>query len=140
MYFFAYGSSMNLAHMRRLCGWNCRPVGPAKLLDYEFGLDTRGYNNVRPMRGEFVWGTLFEINEAALASMDEFEGYPRVFDRREITVVDDSGESMTAWMYLQPADQFGNSRGKPDHVKAILTGARENGLPEDWIKKLETFL
>lgn len=140
MFFFAYGSSMNLSQMRRVCGWNCRLLGPTKLLDYEFGMDMRGYNNVRPKAGEFVWGVLFEINEAALTAMDEFEGYPDVFNRAQVKVTDPSGQSVTAWIYLEPADQFGNRHGKPDHVRGIVAGSRENGLPEEWVRKLETFL
>lgn len=140
MYYFAYGSNMNLAHMRRLCGWNCRPLGPAKLDDFEFGLDQRGYNNMRPQPGQHVWGVLYEINEAALAAMDEFEGYPDVFNRTEVKPIDDSGHKLTAWAYMQTAENFGSTQGRPDHIKHILIGARENGLPEQWIKKLEGFL
>ncbi len=139
MLYFAYGSNMNIAHMRRMCGWNCRPLGAALLRGFEFGFDLRGYNNVRPNNSEQTWGVLFEINEAALATMDQFEGYPNVFNRQEVEVTDNSGKSMTAWMYFQPEDQFGGKHAKPEHLKGILIGARENGLPEEWIGKLETF-
>lgn len=139
MNYFAYGSNMNLGHMRRLAGWNFRVLGPGKLMDFEFGLDLRGYNNIRPKAGDHVWGVLFEINEAALAAMDEFEGYPNVFNRQEVGVTDGSGKKHTAWVYLQPADQFGGKSPRPDYLRRIMTGAIENGLPEVWIRKLEKF-
>lgn len=139
MLYFAYGSNMNLAHMRRLCGWNCRPLGPAKLDGFEFGFDQRGYNNVRVQKGQHVWGVLYDINEAALVAMDEFEGYPDVFARHEVEVTDQSGGKSNAWMYFQAADRFGNTQARPDHIKHILIGARENGLPAEWTAKLEKF-
>jgi len=140
MYYFAYGSNMNLAHMRRLCGWNYQALGPAQLLDYEFGLDLRGYNNIRPQKGAFVWGVLFELQESALKALDEFEGYPEVFTREEVYVTDNQHKKFKAWVYRESPEQFGGMRPHPEYFSRILAGARENFLPESWIKKLEGFL
>ena len=83
MYYFAYGSSMNLEHMRRLCGWNFTVLGPATLQDYEFGPDSRGYANIRPQAGKQVCGVLYEVNQHCLDVLDEFEGVPDAFSWRK---------------------------------------------------------
>lgn len=139
MAYFAYGSNMNLSLMRRLCGWNCRVLGPALLEAFEFGFDLRGYNTIRPKAGEKVWGVLFDVNQKALEALDGFEGYPNVFGRQEVTVTDNFGEKIKAWVFLRPVSQFGNAKPTLDYFKRILTGAMENGLPKEWIDKLKTF-
>ena len=107
MYYFAYGSNMNLEHMRRLCGWNFTVVGPAFLKDYELGPDSRGYANIRPQAGKQVAGVLYDIDQRSLVALDEFEGYPDVFSRPQITVKDSSGNNFNAWVYVEPKEQFG---------------------------------
>ena len=63
MYYFAYGSNMNLEHMRRICGWHFTVLGGVILEDYQFGPDTRGYANIRPAPGQKVYGLVYEVDQ-----------------------------------------------------------------------------
>jgi gamma-glutamylcyclotransferase (GGCT)/AIG2-like uncharacterized protein YtfP len=138
MYYFAYGSNMNLDHMRRLCGWHFHVLGKAYLENYELGPDLRGFATVRVKDGEQVWGVLFEIDQTALDSMDDFEGYPDIFNRREAQVKDEKEKSFKAWFYLEPEDQFGGKSLKEAYLRRALIGARENHLPKEWLAYLES--
>ncbi len=140
MYYFAYGSNMNLEHMRRLCGWHSRMLCRAKLPDFEIGLDSRGYANIRPKAGAEVWGVLFEIDEAGLAVLDRFEGYPEVFGRQEVVVLDESNMEYHSQVYIEAPEEFNGKTARGEYFRRVIGAAYENRLPKEWIKKLEAFL
>jgi gamma-glutamylcyclotransferase (GGCT)/AIG2-like uncharacterized protein YtfP len=139
MYYFAYGSSMNFHQMRRICGWHFTVDGRATLADFEFGLDKRGYSAVHQKIGSKVWGVLYKVDQYSIDAMDEFEGYPNVFDRLEVPVEDENGNKCKAWVYLQKPDQFGGTKANENHLKMLIAGAMAGHLPEEWIKFLESF-
>lgn len=140
MLYFAYGSNMVLEHMRRLCGWHCHVLERAVLPGYEIGLDHRGYANIRLKEGEEVHGVLFELDQEAIDALDAFEGYPTVFDRVEVTVKDGEGQERKAWVYIEPADQFGGTAPRMEYFNRVIAGAKENHLPEAWVNKLKTLV
>ena len=131
---------MSLEHMRRTCGWHSRLLCRAVLPDYEIGLDTRGYVNIRKQHKAEVWGILFEIDEDGLSMLDKFEGYPDVFNRTEVVVYDDNNIKYKTQVYLEPENEFGGTEAREEFFRRVLGAAHENHLPEKWIKKLEGFL
>jgi gamma-glutamylcyclotransferase (GGCT)/AIG2-like uncharacterized protein YtfP len=140
MYYFAYSSNMSFEHMRRLCGWHFSVLGAAALPDFEFGPDLRGYATIRPKKGSEVFGVLYEIDKEGLDALDDFDGYPQVFERPEVfTKLVEGGKVFKAWVYAQKLDQFGGTYIKEDFLRRVIAGARENRLPENWIKFLESF-
>jgi gamma-glutamylcyclotransferase (GGCT)/AIG2-like uncharacterized protein YtfP len=140
MYYFAYGSNMNLEHMRRLCGWHVKVLGVATMADYELGPDTRGFANVRPCAGKKVYGVLFEVDQHCVDILDDFEGYPEVFGRPELTVTDSNNKAYKAWVYVEKPNEFGGTYIKADYMRRVLAGAQENRLPEEWIEFLMSFV
>jgi gamma-glutamylcyclotransferase len=141
MYYFAYGSNMNLEHMRRLCGWHAHLIGRALLDNFELGVDSRGYGNILPRPGKKVWGLLFDLDQHALDSLDEFEGYPEGFDRWEVQVIEGNKESRKAWVYIEPKETFGSKTpAKAEYWQRVIAGAKAGNLPEEWIKNLEALI
>lgn len=126
--------------MRRLCGWHCKLLCRAKLPDFEIGLDTRGYANIRHNLKHEVWGVLYEIDEDGISMLDKFEGYPAVFGREEITVLDENKVKYKAQVYIEPSHEFGGKEAREEYFRRVIGGAYENHLPEEWIEKLEGFL
>lgn len=139
MYYFAYGSNMNYEQMRRICGRRFMVLDMAALPGFEFGVDQRGYVNIRPKAGAEVMGVLYDLEQQALDMLDEFEGYPEVFNRIEVQVKDSSGSQYDAWVYLEKPEEFGGNKIKAEHLKMIIAGAMENHLPEKWINHLTSF-
>ena len=139
MYYFAYGSNMNYEHMRRLCGWHFTVLGVATLQNFQLGLDLRGYINIKSKDNEKVFGVLYELDQEALNILDEFEGYPHVFNRESVEVKDEDGQAFKAWVYLEASEQFGGDFVKAEYLKRVVNGAMENHLPEEWIQYLLSF-
>ena len=139
MYYFAYGSSMNYEQMRRLCGWHFQLLGLGTLHNFEFGVDQRGYVNIRPKSGQKVIGVLYDLEPGCLDRLDEFEGYPQVFTRPEVEVVDSNNHKFKAWVYVEAPEQFGGKSIKLDYFKRFMAGAIDSKLPQDWINFLQSF-
>ena len=141
VYYFAYGSNMNLKQMKERCGDKWRKVGIGYVEGYELVFD--GYSslwggptaNIVENPAERVWGVLFELE--GFESLDVREGYPKCYTRGKVAVhVSKTGQIVMAQTYIRPEPL---KRGKPprDYLDTIIRGARENGLPEDWIRRLE---
>ena len=125
--------------MRRLCGWHFSVLGVATLPDYELGVDDRGYATVRPFAGKEVLGVLYEVDQYCLDILDDFEGYPEVFLRPIVEILDANGQKLQSWVYLEPKEKFGSGFMRPDYIKRAIIGAEENHLPEEWINFLSGF-
>jgi gamma-glutamylcyclotransferase (GGCT)/AIG2-like uncharacterized protein YtfP len=140
MYYFAYGTNMSLDQMRRLCGRHFLVLGTATLSDYEFVADLRGFISARPKSQSKLFGVLYEADQHCIDALDDFEGYPDVFNRAEVEVLDSLGNKRKAWMYLQDPEKLGGTFIKQEPMKRITAAARDNHLPEQWIKFLESFI
>lgn len=138
MVYFAYGSNLNTNNMHRRCGDHIKIIGPAKLNNYELTFDRRGYANIIPKEAGHVWGLIWEIDQACVDALDIYEGYPKMYDRQNISVILDD-QNIGAFVYIQPADQSGGRPAKNYLENLIIVGAKENGLPVEWIRKLEEY-
>jgi|GEM_PF-514731 gamma-glutamylcyclotransferase (GGCT)/AIG2-like uncharacterized protein YtfP len=136
--YFAYGSNLNTNNMHRRCGDHIKIIGPAKLNNYELTFDRRGYANIIPKEAGHVWGLIWEIDQACVDALDIYEGYPKMYDRQNISVILDD-QNIGAFVYIQPADQSGGRPAKNYLENLIIVGAKENGLPVEWIRKLEEY-
>lgn len=81
---------------------------PAQLLHYTFRISVQddidpsmGYANVLPDTNQHVEGVLMQISTDALAKLDEYEGYPELYDRQMLTVYPANAKNaVQAWVYL----------------------------------------
>jgi len=114
----------------------------AFLENYDFVYD--GYSafrrgpvaNIVPKKGNIVWGALWVINKDDLERLDNKEGYPCVYRREKVIVKDDNNEKYEAWVYLRDQKDLGSP--SDDYRRLVVQGARDCGLPDDYIKeKLE---
>ncbi len=138
MLYFAYGSNMNHTQMNERCPGS-RFIGPAKLSSHKFVYD--GYSKTRKgavaniinknNSKDAVWGGLFKISKDNKNSLDCYEGYPRVYERMEVTVQDLNGKMFNALVYLRKGEKVGIP--SENYHKTVLCGARDCGLPQDYI-------
>lgn len=138
MLYFAYGSNLNFNQMQKRCP-------DAKFLKKGFinghifvhdGFSIKwqgAVGNIVPSEKKRVWGGIFEISENCLSKLDICEGYPSVYDRREFELWDEDGGRCKAIAYLRE----GRTIAKPgkDYEGVILQGAKDCGLPEDYVNK-----
>merc|ERR1712130_738289 len=86
---------------------------------------------------EEVWGVLWELNIEHLTTLDAQEGVPTVYNRKAVTVETDDGEEEAFTYFLvKPVEE--DRRPSAVYLDVIVRGAKENGLPKEYIEKLES--
>ena len=130
--YFAYGSNTNLDQMRYRCP-DAKVIDTVTLPDYELlfrGSDGSGLATIEPKQGSVVHGLLWRITPRCERSLDRYEGFPSLYDKRDVTVRDSHGRSISVMAYvmvggrrLQPARPSGF------YYQGILDGYRQTGLP-----------
>ncbi len=138
--YFAYGSNLHLRQFKRRCP-GATVVGRARLPDYRLAFtrySTRrkgGVADIVPQPGAEVWGALYDVDEAGMAALDEFEGAPRAYRRETVLVIDDAGAERAAVAYV--ANQTGQFAPSRQYLSIIANGARDHGLPEEYVRAIE---
>ncbi|MBN1521831.1 MAG: gamma-glutamylcyclotransferase [Candidatus Aureabacteria bacterium] len=139
MYYFAYGSNMDHGQMAERCP-DSRFLKRAYLKDHRFVYDGRSFSrgvsvaNIVSSRGEKVWGGLFEISESDLMKLDFYEGHAhRIYDRKVVEVVDDSGTFFSSIVYIRQSQPIGTPT--ESYRSIVVKGARDCGLPEEYIQE-----
>lgn len=138
---FAYGSNMLTARMitrapsahplvsafleRFVLRWNKRSKdGSGKCSIEETG-----------HREDFVWGVLFALSPADKEKLDDFEGLGRGYGERVINVLA-SGKPTRVTAYYATSVAL-NIRPYDWYRDLVIAGAREHGLPPEYIRLLE---
>lgn len=137
VYYFAYGSNMDLGRMKARCPSSYNLLGPGVLKGWKFFINSRGVANITQRKNSRVYGLLFEISESCLSSLDSYEGYPDTYDRQKLTILFEN-KKISAWTYID-----GNSTklGKPKqgYLKKIIKAAEKFKFPKDYTKYLKSF-
>jgi len=138
MLYFAYGSNMNHAQMAQRC-LGYRFVDAAALEGHKFVYDGHSdarfgpvANIVQQSKDDVVWGGLFEITEQHLAALDEYEGYPDQYQRKEVNVITMEGDLVSAVTYYKRTEEI--SAPSDEYRDIVLQGAEDCGLPGRYIK------
>jgi len=121
-------------------GPGARFLGAARLDGHELGFRRRsvrwggGAADLLPDPGGVVWGAVFEIE--AWSALDAREGLGRAYERVAVTVSLD-GRDVSAETYVVIDREPADVPPTPDYAATMLRGARECGLPEEYITALE---
>ena len=91
MFYFAYGSNLNLQQMKGRCP-DSKPKVSATL--HHYGLIFCGWSrkwhggtaSIKAQRGQRTLGGIYEINDSCQRKLDRFEGYLSTYDRINIIV------------------------------------------------------
>ena len=138
--YFAYGSNINLEQMAYRCP-DAHVVRPVILENYEllFRGNTRGNGvaTIAPREGSKVHGLLWRITPACEQSLDFYEGYPRLYEKEQVTVRDDRGRQLTVMAYVMTGGERWMSPMMPSafYYRGIQDGYRQNGLPLSKLKQ-----
>jgi gamma-glutamylcyclotransferase len=138
--YFAYASNMDPQTFRRRCP-GAKALGPARLPGHRLAF-TRysrqrrgGSADVVADAASEVWGVLYEVDDACLASMDRVEGVPHAYRRETVAVSRADGEPIGATTYV--ANKAGEFQPNDSYLKVILRGAKAHCLPAEYIRVLE---
>jgi gamma-glutamylcyclotransferase (GGCT)/AIG2-like uncharacterized protein YtfP len=145
-WYFAYGSNLDTAQMVERIGpfIRRREARRAWLDGYRLafnkkGLDGTGRANIVPDPAGTVWGVVYLTTPEDLSKMDQYEGVPSGhYQRKTVRVRFEDGVELDAVTYVASSAFVDNSlRPSYDYLQAILKGAREHKLPEDYIISID---
>jgi gamma-glutamylcyclotransferase (GGCT)/AIG2-like uncharacterized protein YtfP len=139
--YFAYASNMEPRRFRRLCPGST-VVGPARLPGRRLAFSRYsrqrrgGSADIVPDAEAEVWGVLYEVSDADVDTLDRSEDVPAAYRRETVVVEDAEGHERQAVTYV--ANRTGDFLPHPDYLRLIVEGAEARGLPEEWIRHLES--
>ena len=132
--YFAYGSNINLGQMEYRCP-DASVVGSVVLEGWELLFRRGGFATIAPKEGEQVQGLLWSITPACERSLDRYEGFPRFYDKKMVTVRDSEGRSLSVMAYIMDGRFREPMLPTDTYYNGILEGYQQNGLPVSALKK-----
>ena len=109
-------------------------ITPAVLDGYEllFRGNRRGTGvaTIEPLPGSQVHGLLWKLTPECERSLDVYEGYPRLYEKENITVRTGDGKDVVVMAYIMTGELWRDPTiPSPAYYGGILEGYRQNGLP-----------
>ncbi len=133
MLYFAYGSNMERAGMRKRCG-AAQEVGPALLRGWRYVI-AAGYGTIVPAPGMCVFGVLWKLTPRDLATLNSYENLDSGLYRRIMLTVDVGGGRARALVFM--GRKRGKQRPAPGYQERVIAAAEDWGLPQHYIAELE---
>ncbi len=135
--YFAYGSNMSSARLQDRAP-SAQATGRAKLYDRRLVFNKASNDgstkaNIEFSFGDVVWGVLYKLDEKDLQKVDDTEGG---YERIEVDVSIDSGGTIKAFSYVS-TNTTTNCKPYDWYLDYILVGAKEHGLPQQYITELQ---
>ena len=130
----AYGSNMNIEQMRRRCP-GARVVGSAYI--YGYRLIFRGTPHMAVATIERARDTsaqvpllLWTITPSDERKLDQYEGYPQLYEKRDICIQTANGEKKRAMAYIMTP---GRQENAPSllYCEVIRQGYVDAGIEDD---------
>ena len=139
--YVAYGSNLNVAQMSYRCP-DATVVGVGVLANQQlefWGWPGHGVATVTPKRGSDVPVAVWAISENDERSLDIYEGWPHLYRKEDIQVVLETGEVVTAMVYLMNKEYRGEkvvvAAPSNTYLNTILQGYKHFGLKRDALSK-----
>ena len=109
--------------------------GQAVLDNYDLRFRGSGVATVEPKEGACVYGLLWELTDKCEASLDRYEGYPRLYIKQTLEVRTFDGQRVPVMAYIMnPELHLKPSLPPRDYYLGIKTGYEQNGLPVGCLK------
>ncbi|MCA3313272.1 MAG: gamma-glutamylcyclotransferase [Roseomonas sp.] len=138
---FAYGSNTDALDWRAWCARTghdpaaLRPIGTGILPDARLAFDFFGKGrgggvlNFQPRLGGYVEGVVLEISEAGWRALDQKEGAPNAYQRRQRHIILPDGQVLEAIAYqVIPERQQGHVAPPLAYLNAVRRGFAAHGL------------
>lgn len=141
MFYFAYGSNMSSARLKARVAL-VRVISVATLPGHALRFHKTGQDGsakcdafATANANDAVIGVLFELDSVHKATLDRYEGLGAGYDDKRVVVRTPDGELHAAVTYA--ATQIDTTLTPYDwYVAHVLRGAREHGLPADYLARI----
>ncbi|XP_074469303.1 gamma-glutamylcyclotransferase a [Sebastes fasciatus] len=142
--YFAFGSNL-LKERLQLLNPSAMFSTTGRLQDYKlnFGLWDKHVNStwhggaatIEACPGAEVWGVIWTLSNENLPSLDKQEGVSSgIYSPREVSVETDKGLVLCRTYQM---NNFHACPPSPQYKEVVCLGAEQNGLPVEYLKKLE---
>ncbi|MFN0066157.1 MAG: gamma-glutamylcyclotransferase family protein [Limisphaerales bacterium] len=132
--YFAFGANLDEAEMAHRCP-GARSTGVARLPGWRFLTNCRGWGTIVPAPGCVVYGLLWQVTAADVASLDDYEGLPEgLYRRDQIEVFALDGRTVNAWAYFATDSEPGPPQ--PGYLEQVSAAAARLGLPAEYVAEL----
>ena len=138
IFYFAYGSNMNLDQMAMRCPG--ADVGPVACLGgWKYFINGNGYAGIEKDDNSEVIGCLWTLKDKHWKALDHYEGVAGGYYERMEMDLELLGEQSTVrcWVYLSCNYEYGVPAARYQQV--VVEGARQVGLPADYLPILESW-
>lgn len=140
MLYVAYGSNMNIEQMKYRCP-DAKVIGTGIIPHYMLMFRGRAESAVATIQKDVyaekdknvgVPVVVWEISPRDERSLDIYEGYPRLYVKKNINVLMSSGETLEAMVYIMNS---GYKSGLPseNYFNTILEGYFDNELDVEYL-------
>ena len=126
--YIAYGSNLNLAQMARRCP-TAVVAGKGELKDHELlfrGRRQSAVATVEPKEGASVPVLIWEIGPEDEKNLDVYEGYPRLYDKKDLLVETEGRQEHIMAYVMQDGREIGNPSSA--YLETIAIGYLEAGF------------
>lgn len=147
MLYFAYGSNLDAAQMKSRCP-DMQVIGIARLEDHALcfprlsELRGCGVCSIEPRKGERIWGVVYRLSQADLASLDTCEGFvpglpphENHYNRHPVSVVLEGAPTRVDTYIANRQDN--PPPPSAAYLRHMREGARHHGLPADYVRFLD---
>ncbi len=135
-YYLAYGSNLNLDHMKYRCP-SAKPIGTMELKGYRLifkgSCKDYSYLTIEPDENSTVPLGIFELSFLDIFSLDKYEGYPSLYHKINIPIKV-RGQDKKALIYVMN-DMFDYNLPSSSYVDVCMDGYNDFGFDPEILKK-----
>ncbi|HEY4743843.1 MAG TPA: gamma-glutamylcyclotransferase family protein [Desulfuromonadaceae bacterium] len=132
MLYFAYGSNLWCRQMAMRCPGQ-RTIGAGRLPGWRWIITARGYASIVRSEPDYVLGTVYDLSESDVLSLDRFEGIGRGNYCKERIRVDMEGQALDCLVYIDPVVEEGSPQ--EEYIVRINNGIHDAGLATDYVAR-----
>lgn len=130
MLYFAYASNLSKEYMSSRCP-DATPIKKAFLKNYKLVFNELA--DIIQNESEEVMGAIYVISKQELLQLDMLEGFPDLYTRIVVEVVDDKGNKYDAFAYTMLDKKL---EAPPEHYyNILLKGYEDWDLPKEYLEK-----
>ena len=135
--YFAYGSNLKKEQMneRDVVIYKTYKgfINNYKLEFNKKSIDGSSKANITKSDGEIVWGVCFELDSD---SFENLKNYEKGYDEQDVIVFDENQNILlTAKTFV--SNKICDKLPTKDYLDKIIEGAKQHGLPKEYIQELE---
>jgi cation transport regulator ChaC len=131
--YFAYGSNMSRALMRRHCP-TAKEIGTAVVEGHRFVITADGFASIERHPGGVVHGVLWRLTPRDFAALNIYEGVGTgLYHCRRLTVRH-ARQQYNVLVYI--ARPRGPGKPRPGYLELVIAAARDWNLPQPYLSEL----